>query len=331
MNVERLRRAVRSSLNMRAALFASVLLTCAAPKPVARPVEVRVEPVVAAPVDAGVVALEVGPPLVVSVVDAVSGKPVVGARVSIESAPEGTSDGCSADAQQLRDGEQSSDTNEAGEVSFQRLPRQGGCKPGQPCAERRLTTLVQVSKSGYVTVETLGVTSIRLVPREKWAVKTSADAIARALRDRRLTKVRSDPNLRACFGGDGLWWVFTQGVASTVHSISGKVALISCSLDECTGFKPPPEEPFEASPAERCLRTRKSFQLVCGGSIEAGQPDRIPAIACDTCLVDKDCPRGDRCVDVGLVACHGPKRRECRTPSPECGGKICPERVELVP
>lgn len=242
----------------------------------------------------------------------------------------------------------------------------GPCAPGQPCAARSVTPFVRVEKPGFLAIEVHGgaPTEVRLVKEAKVAAGKTETALARAKADRRVASMRrlGPPDARrepananerdesACLTAAGRWRVLLPAVrveedladarvvprlVVTVDPASGAVVLETCDEGPCTkqasavadAGAPPPVEP-----APRCLRTRPSHVLACRGTMMPGEPDRVPATACDTCLSDRDCKGpGARCVRVGLVACHGPERFECRSPSPECGGKICPETPALVP
>jgi hypothetical protein len=83
-----------------------------------------------------------------------------------------------------------------------------------------------------------------------------------------------------------------------------------------------------------CLRQRQAVQSRCSGAApREGEPTSFPVTVCDRCLADSDCAEkpGGKCVSVGGQACVGPQRFECRYPSPECGGRICPERPPPMP
>jgi hypothetical protein len=236
---------------------------------------------------------------------------------------------------------------------------------------QRLTPLLRIEREGYFPVEVSGLSMpevVHLLRDDVARVRTGQAAIDTARADARVKRVYllgaaaslREPNNwnerepRGCFGVDGRWAVLLPAfkvddgepgqkrvsarVELTVDTVTGAVSIVNCQGTECDGKgvrgnteAPPPKE--DSAPAQpRCLRKRPSFQLLCRGTMRPGDPDRQPATACDTCLTDRDCKGpGARCVPVGQVPCNGPARLECRVPSAECGGKICPEVASPVP
>ena len=109
-----------------------------------------------------------------------------------------------------------------------------------------------------------------------------------------------------------------------------RFALLLCIV-ACTKSEPAPATPTASPPvaASGCKRTRSVSVNECSGI----ERPPIQTTACDRCLADTDCTAepGGICREVGDNMCAGPRRQECRYPSPACGNQVCPEPESKAP